>query len=331
MGRRKSPGKRTTQDTLKDKGVQALIVGVGLLLAPVFMGNSPITRALAGTLTSLASMALLLGAVLLGAHYVMRHVARQNSPGAYLPDSTPVRPAKPPVGREPGFSDADVLMSTARVRRSASPRSAAPVARSAPAGPAPRPARQDRRRETTWSAKVLEDIEWRRFEAVCERLFAQGGFETRSQSHGADGGVDIWLHSRNSQGPAAVVQCKHWNGKQVGVKEVREFFGVMASHQLKRGTYVATSGFTADALRFAKDNGINAMDGERLLALIATRTPGQQQEVLDVAYEGEYWRPTCASCGPKMVERHSGKDGSAFWGCVNFPRCRNKLPMRQAA
>ncbi|WP_269632134.1 restriction endonuclease [Pelomonas sp. BJYL3] len=36
-------------------------------------------------------------------------------------------------------------------------------------------------------------IEWRRFEAVVEALFKQVGFETKSQSHGADGGIDIWL------------------------------------------------------------------------------------------------------------------------------------------
>ena len=27
-----------------------------------------------------------------------------------------------------------------------------------------------------WSAAVFADIEWRRFEAVCEALFAQAGF-----------------------------------------------------------------------------------------------------------------------------------------------------------
>lgn len=187
-----------------------------------------------------------------------------------------------------------------------------------------------RQPETRWSPAVFSAIEWRRFEAVCEALFAQAGFETRSQSHGADGGVDIWLHSANTQGPVAVVQCKHWHNKPVGVKEIREFFGVMASHQLKRGTYATTSTYTADAQKFAKDNGINAMDGPALLALIAKRTPKQQQALLAVAYEGEYWRPTCASCGIKLVERTPAKGGAAFWGCNNFPRCRCRLEMRSA-
>jgi restriction system protein len=184
---------------------------------------------------------------------------------------------------------------------------------------------------TQWSARVFDDIEWRRFEALCASLFGQAGFEARSQSHGADGGVDIWLYSQHSQGAAAVVQCKHWLGKPVGVKELREFYGVMASHKLLRGTFATTSTYTPDARQFAKDNGINALDGQGLLALISKRTPQQQNDLLKIAYEGEYWRPTCASCGIKMVERNSRKDSKSFWGCADFPRCRNTLPLRKAA
>lgn len=189
------------------------------------------------------------------------------------------------------------------------------------------PARQA---ATSWSPAVFAAIEWRRFEAVCEKLFEQAGFETKSQSHGADGGVDIWLYSRNATGPAAVVQCKHWQGKAVGVKEMREFFGVMASHKLTRGVYATTSTYTADAQQFAKDNSINALDGPGLLALIAKRSPEQQQALLDVAHEGEYWRPTCASCGIKLVERKPAKGGAGFWGCSNYPKCKSTLPMAAA-
>jgi restriction system protein len=180
---------------------------------------------------------------------------------------------------------------------------------------------------TQWSPAVFQAIEWRRFEAVCEALFAQAGFETRSQSHGPDGGVDVWLHSKNAVGPVSVAQCKHWKSKPVGVKEVREFFGVMASHQLKRGTYATTSNFTADAIAFGKSNGINLLDGAGLLRQITQRTPEQQQALLAVAFEGDYARPTCASCGTKMVERAPAKGGSAFWGCMNYPRCRTRLAM----
>ena len=125
----------------------------------------------------------------------------------------------------------------------------------------------------------------------------------------------------------SVVQCKHWQGKAVGVKEMREFFGVMSSHRLKRGTYSTTSTFTADAQQFAKANGIHTLDGTALLALIAKRSLDQQQALLAVALEGEYWRPTCASCGIKLVERTPANCGAAFWGCSNYPKCKTRLAM----
>jgi restriction system protein len=184
---------------------------------------------------------------------------------------------------------------------------------------------------TAWNAQVFREIEWRRFEAVCASLFAQAGFDARAQSHGADGGVDIWLHSANAEGPAAVVQCKHWLVKPVGVKELREFYGVMASHKLARGTFATSGTFTAEARDFARSNGISALDGLTLLALISRRTAQQQKELLAIAFEGEYWRPTCASCGIKMVERSTRKDAELFWGCANYPRCHTTLPVRRTA
>lgn len=178
--------------------------------------------------------------------------------------------------------------------------------------------------ERQWSKQVFADIEWRRFEAVCEGFFTQSGLKTKSQSHGADGGVDIWMYSAHAEGPVSIAQCKHWRNEVVTVKEIREFYGVMSSHKLQRGTFVTTSTYTADAQKFANENGINALDGDKLLKLIASRTAEQQKELLDIAYEGEYSIPTCASCGIKMVKR------TKFWGCKNFPRCRSQIYFKAA-
>lgn len=181
---------------------------------------------------------------------------------------------------------------------------------------------------TKWVPEVFDDIEWRRFEALCEALFAQAGVRTESQSHGADGGIDIWLYSANSPKPM-IVQCKHWRSKPVGVQQMREFFGVLKAHDLQYGTFATSSTFTSDALEFAKKNGINAQDRTGLLQLILRRTADQQASLLTVAYEGEFWRPTCVKCGVKMVERQPKDGGTPFWGCTNFAklRCMNKMQM----
>lgn len=108
---------------------------------------------------------------------------------------------------------------------------------------------------------------------------------TRSMSHGA---------------PVSIVQCKHWSDrKPVGVDKICELRGVMAAHNIRSGQFACTARYT-DA---ARDNQIHLLDGALLLDLIAKRTPLQQQAPLDVALEGEYWRPTCVNCGVKMVFR----------------------------
>ena len=182
-----------------------------------------------------------------------------------------------------------------------------------------------------WCREVFDVIEWRRFEAVVEALFGQAGFETRAQPHGADGGVDVWLYSANhaeGREPVSIVQCKHWSSKRVGVSLVRELRGVMAQHRIVRGQFVTTSGFTEEARLFANDNGIALHDSDGLLRLIGMRHPKEQEALLAVAFEGDYWRPTCASCGVKFIERSSRESGRSFWGCENFPRCRKTMEMR---
>lgn len=296
---RRSPKKHISVQ-MKDKAIQVLVLAGGLFIASlVFSGStSPILRAAAMGFRMPVGFVLLVGGVL----WVIGHLLRTDA-------------QKPPALRvaEPEFFP--------NVPRAPGVR---PISREAPA-----PEEQVKRSlASSWSPQVFQDIEWKRFETLCAQLFSQAGFEAKTQSHGADGGVDIWLHSRNAAGPVAIVQCKHWPNKLVGVKEVRELLGVMASHKLARGTFATSGGFTQEALRFAQDNKIHALDGGGLLNLIAKRTPEQQQALLQHAYEGEYWRPSCASCGNKLVERTARKQGTSFWGCPSYPRCKFTLPMR---
>lgn len=326
MGRyRRGAGARSrrAKRPLLDMGMRGLVIGLALFgFSWVLGGMGPMGAAAKGLHTP-AWWAVTIGVALIVIEVVLVRVKAAGAPLAPpAPDarsqSTPRKSAE--AAAKP--SSAAIAPGKPRGRTDAQ----------VPSASTPTRAAQDAEtvpfKEARWGPNVFAAIEWRRFEAVVETLFKQAGFSTRSQSHGADGGVDIWLYSSNAQGPVSVVQCKHWQGKPVTVKEMREFLGVMVSKGVKRGTYATTSRYTADALEFARAHGINAQDGSGLLKLIAQRSPEQQAQLLDVAYEGEYWKPTCASCGVKMTERLSSKDGSRFWGCVNHPRCRRTLAMR---
>jgi restriction system protein len=310
--------KRERRNPLLGMAVSLLGVGVMLLMVgSVFRSNKMLAGA-ASAFNTPAMLAIGLGVALLAVHFVFKRGQADVHAVPSVDFAAANQLQKSARASGPAASPAPNRVNT--VTSPDNLRSADQPSGMQPGAPA-----------STWSPAVFAAIEWRRFEAVCEALFAQAGFATKAQSHGADGGVDIWLHSKNAEGPVAVVQCKHWQGKPVGVKELREFFGVMASHGLKHGTYATTSTYTADAKAFAQSNGINAIDGMGLLALIAKRTPEQQAALLAVAYEGEYWRPTCASCGIKLVERKPAKGGAPFWGCSNYPRCKTRIYMAATA
>ena len=301
-----------------------------MLWGPLLLGNSVFIDAFETGLRYPGWAALGLGAALTALHMLVsqRRATRQPAPSR--------QPLRTRTGRKQSVEydqaavrhilqtgdariEPDFAIAVSALEPAATPAATSPAIASA------------HQRLTHWTSEVFAAIEWRRFEAVCEALFAQAGFETRAQSHGPDGGVEIWLHSRNASGPVAVVQCKHWQGKPVPVGAVREFLGAMAAHKVARGTYATSSSFTADALAFARANGINAQDGAGLLRLIDQRTPEQQAALLAVAFEGEYWRPTCPSCGVKLMDRKPRSGGQRFWGCANYPRCKYTQPMAQTA
>lgn len=320
---------KSPKSSLKELGFRCVVLGLAFLIIPLLFGPSSMLRIVAAALSFPGWLLLAVGALLLGVDFLKKH-GDSNSPPAMRGG----RPAKSWSLNEhelrgltePTFRDGPArAVNAPSTRFGREPHASPDIEFGRVTGNTTTARHQPESKQ--WSPAVFAAIEWRRFEAVCETLFAQAGFETRSQTHGADGGVDIWLYSRHAEGPAAIVQCKHWQGTPVGVKEVREFYGVMASHKLQRGTYATTSVYTADAQQFAKANGVNAMDGSALLRLIATRSPEQQESLLTVAFEGEYWRPTCASCGIKLVERTPTRGGAAFWGCSNYPRCKSRLPM----
>ena len=315
--------------SIQETGLRLTFLGLAFLIVPRLFGGSSMMKGVAAGLSFPGWLLLAVGALILGFAYVKKQ-GHLNPPSA-VQGSRPDKPWTLTEAEQQQLPETLARRSTRRAATGASARFNRQPGKPSPDVNFGRTA-DDRTmtpppKSNVWSPAVFAAIEWRRFEAVCEMLFGQAGFETRSQTHGADGGVDIWLYSQHAEGAAAIAQCKHWKGTPVGVKEVREFFGVMASHKLQRGTYATSSVYTADAQKFAKDNGINALDGAGLLRLIATRTPTQQQALLAVAYEGEYWIPTCASCGIKRVQRAKTKGGALFWGCRNYPDCRSMMPI----
>jgi restriction system protein len=70
------------------------------------------------------------------------------------------------------------------------------------------------------------------------------------------------------------VQAKRWQNA-VGRPELQAFYGALAGQKAKKGVFITTSGFTAQALDFARSvEGIVLVDGVRLAGLMIDHEVG---------------------------------------------------------
>ncbi len=183
------------------------------------------------------------------------------------------------------------------------PRPAVNVSKSEPTlrTPAPAPSVEPLR-PSQWSLALLRAVEWNRFEKIVAAYFSSRGIRCETTGYGPDGGIDAKIYAGDPDKPVAIVQCKSWIGN-VGIKPIRELAGVMAHEKVSKGHFFTTAGFSDEAVKFASQNRINLVSGEALLAAIRLMSDAKQAELLQIATEGDYLTPTCASCGIKLLVR----------------------------
>ena len=177
----------------------------------------------------------------------------------------------------------------------------------------------------------ISDLTWQDFERLVGEGFRHRGFHvTERGGAGADGGVDLALVRDHER---FLVQCKQWRTQSVGVSVVRELYGVMAAERAAGG-YVVTAGtFTWDAKAFAAGRNIELIDGPRMNDLLRDGRDAPQtsfvqtSDALLIASA-----PVCPSCKSTMVLRtakRGSRAGSSFWGCAQFPKCRQTVTIAQ--
>lgn len=171
-------------------------------------------------------------------------------------------------------------------------------------------------------AASIRAMSWRDFELLVGEAFRRRGYRVvEAGQGGADGGIDLVLQKDSA---TELVQCKHWKAFTVGVKVVRELYGVMADRGAVAGWVVTSGRFTSEASEFARGKRLHLVDGPALADLLTSAREG-----LPVAPqlipEPNSAAPPCPLCQKSMVRRVAGKGARAglqFWGCAGFPSCR---------
>ena len=95
-----------------------------------------------------------------------------------------------------------------------------------------------------------------------------------------DGGIDGVISLDKLGLEKVYVQAKRWQGT-VGRPELQAFYGALAGQKAKRGVFITTSGFTAQAIDFARSvEGMVLVDGSRLVNLMMDHEVGVTSRLL---------------------------------------------------
>ncbi len=153
-----------------------------------------------------------------------------------------------------------------------------------------------------------------------------------NDSAGPDGGIDLVIIK---DGKRYLVQCKQWRSQKVGVKVVREMFGLVAAENAAGGIVITSGQLTLEAGKFATGKPLELVDGEQLATMIDTVQKEQKTAPASATVTTnsniELNDQPCPVCSSKMILRtaRKGKNtGKQFWGCSGFPKCRGTSEYR---
>lgn len=178
----------------------------------------------------------------------------------------------------------------------------------------------------------LNKLSWQEFERQVGEVYRHRGYRVEEVGGGgADGGVDLRLRR---DGQTSIVQCKRWRTFKVGVKPVRELFGVMAAERADRAIFITSGVYTEEALSFAQGKPIELVDGAQLAQMFrhvqAALKQSAQPAIVGVTPAAQAVpetpaRPMCPRCGSEMVLRRAKlgpKAGKEFWGCSMYAKTK---------
>jgi restriction system protein len=132
----------------------------------------------------------------------------------------------------------------------------------------------------------LQGMNWTRFEWLVEQLVVKLGYGSSPaevagalRNTGADEGIDGVIHEDRLGLGQIYLQAKRWQGT-VGRPELQKFVGAMHG-RAKKGVFITTSGFSAEAETYAKtlhDIRLRLVTGRELASLMVDCGLGVSEE-----------------------------------------------------
>ncbi len=169
---------------------------------------------------------------------------------------------------------------------------------------------------------ALDDLDWYQFEKlICALFRAQGHAVEMRGGANADGGIDLVLGSGSEK---TAVQCKHWGSWKCAPKVVRELLGAMTHEGFSQGMLVCRRA-TPAAHSLAGQERITIIERDGVIRRVSQAMATENTQLRRLLFTPE---KLCPKCGAPMMRRTAAKGakaGSEFWGCSNYPACRQTM------
>lgn len=183
----------------------------------------------------------------------------------------------------------------------------------------------------------LDDLTGAEFERLLALYFRDKGYTVKEVGvGGSDGGVDLVITDRRGEKTAVQAKC-YADHHMVPVMTVRELVAAKRNHDCILSLLVTTSDLTPPAKKEAEQFKVDYWHGglveQKLTAWgkwkpskkrrpIEKRPATAKSEIAKAEREVAATNTMTCKCGAPMVRRKS-KEGTEFWGCSTFPKCRN--------
>lgn len=118
---------------------------------------------------------------------------------------------------------------------------------------------------------ALTQVGWDQLESLLAVYYRGQGYTVDHCGTGAtgaqfDGGIDLKLRKDDA---CIIVQCKHWNAKQVPHNDVHQLIGVMVNESATGSILVTSGEFTRAAIEAATKHGhVQLVDGDDLRTML---------------------------------------------------------------
>ena len=133
---------------------------------------------------------------------------------------------------------------------------------------------------TSFTADMLEEIDWKRFERLVISYYSKTGVVAAPTNSGPDGAVQIKISWKGEPRPFAYVRCVSNAAGLIDVKQLNELGAVMAADDIRRGYVVTPGRFTPAARGLAAEKQLTLMPGDVLLEKLNALPVAARKELL---------------------------------------------------